>query len=447
MTLPGKLEPGLKGFPTPDEVPEEVGYLVFRFPNSNDWAGLLLGALDALSKEYNWYQWGELTPAEAAEAFKDIVTQAPYDTCGCTLPGGSKVIRIGINGKFEELGESGEWQEPTGDYEIPPVTPREGGSPQNQMCLASANAASVLEQLYEQTVDMIADGLSILDIVAGVITGIGALIAGAIGLAAGAIITIVSIAFREFVEAATFLGADVWDSTFSDALQCMLYACADNDAGVVTFDWDCFVERLWDNTNPFLLDAQQLRLLGQVGYLLNIISIDGLNLAGATTAITEADCSDCNRDWCYAIDLELTDGSEFGVTISGGVWTVGVGIVGIDGGTHNKSNTWGYWTFPEELNTYQVGTNYLLPAASGDNARSGIWALKPIVNYREDFLAENFGIAGEGILGNYIDENLALDGMGWDLNSGDEAVTAVLKKLIVRYRRSEPIWEPNCEDV
>lgn len=86
MTLPGKLEPGLKGFPTPNDVPEDVGYIVFYFPNSNDWAGLLLGAVKELTHEYNFYQWGELTPDEAAEAWKDIVTAAPYNLLPSSVP-------------------------------------------------------------------------------------------------------------------------------------------------------------------------------------------------------------------------------------------------------------------------------------------------------------------------------------------------------------------------
>jgi hypothetical protein len=79
MTVPGKNAPGLKGFPTPDEIPEEVGYLVFYFPNNNDWVGVLLGAVMELTYEWNWYEWGVLTPAEAAEAFKTIVNDAPYN--------------------------------------------------------------------------------------------------------------------------------------------------------------------------------------------------------------------------------------------------------------------------------------------------------------------------------------------------------------------------------
>lgn len=79
MTLPGKLEPGLKGFPTPNDVPVDVGYIIFYFPNSPEFPQLILGAVKELTKDYNWYQWGEMLPEDAAEAFKQIVTEAPYN--------------------------------------------------------------------------------------------------------------------------------------------------------------------------------------------------------------------------------------------------------------------------------------------------------------------------------------------------------------------------------
>jgi len=79
MPEPGKNAPGLRGFPTPNEVPGNEGYLVFRFNGENDWAGLLLGAAQALTYEWNFYQWGALTPAEAAEAWRVIVQEAPYN--------------------------------------------------------------------------------------------------------------------------------------------------------------------------------------------------------------------------------------------------------------------------------------------------------------------------------------------------------------------------------
>jgi len=77
--MPGKEFPGQKGFPTPDDTPLDEGYLLFTFPNSNDWAGLLLGAADALSHEWNFYNWGEMLPDEAADAWRQIINQAPYN--------------------------------------------------------------------------------------------------------------------------------------------------------------------------------------------------------------------------------------------------------------------------------------------------------------------------------------------------------------------------------
>lgn len=302
----GKFAPGLRGFPTPNDVADDGGYIVFRIPKNNEWAGLILGAAQLLSYTYNYYQWGDMTPDEASEAFRVIVDQAPYNSLVCSMPGGGKIIRINATGHLQELGDDGEWQDPTGDYEVPPVTPRSGGTPSDQNCLAAANATNVLKELYEQVVDGIAEGLSILELIALVLAAIATLIAGAIGLAAAALIEIILIAFREFIAAAAFLGADVWDETFTHALQCMLFSCASNSGGVVTFDWDCLVEELYNNTHADLT-GNQIRLLGQVGYLLNIISIDGLNLAGATTAITTADCSDCPQEWCVVMDFSVDD--------------------------------------------------------------------------------------------------------------------------------------------
>lgn len=76
MTLPGKLAPGLKGYPTPNDTPEEQGCFTFRFPNSSDYTGQLLGALQPLRDARNWYQWGEMTPDEAADAWSAIIDDA-----------------------------------------------------------------------------------------------------------------------------------------------------------------------------------------------------------------------------------------------------------------------------------------------------------------------------------------------------------------------------------
>jgi len=52
-----------------------------------------------------------------------------------------------------------------------------------------------------------------------------------------------------------------------------------------------------------------------------------LNLAGGTTAITSADCSVCNDDWCFTFDMELTDGGATPYSINSCLadWDSGVG--------------------------------------------------------------------------------------------------------------------------
>jgi len=69
---------GLRGFPTPDEAADD-GYLVFRLPRENDWAGLLLGAAEALTSYYNFYESGDLSPEDAADRWRVIVQEAPYN--------------------------------------------------------------------------------------------------------------------------------------------------------------------------------------------------------------------------------------------------------------------------------------------------------------------------------------------------------------------------------
>lgn len=298
MAPNGKYAQGLRGFPTPNNIPADGGYIVFRIPSDNEWAGLILGAAQLLAQEYNWYQWGDMTPEEASQAFQVIVNQAPYDTCGCTLPNGSRVIRIGADGHFEELGEDGLWGPPSGDYAIPPVPARTGGTPEDQQCLAAANAANVLEQLYENLADSWAEGLTTAEAATNWILALAALIAAPFGLIGEAIVAIAALVFNVLYETLEFIGADLWDATFTEALKCILYNCSNNLDGVVTFDFACVNDALAAQTNPFDLSASQLRLFGQIQYIFSFIGVDGLNLAGATTAITSADCDECGPEEC-----------------------------------------------------------------------------------------------------------------------------------------------------
>lgn len=302
MPPDGKYAQGLRGFPTPNDVPDDGGYIVFRIPRSNEYAGLILGAAQLLAYGYNWYQWGDLTPDEAADKFRIIVDQAPFNACGCTQPSGSRVLRVNDDGHIQQLTD-GEWTEPTDDYAIPPVPARTEPTCNERRCAAAANAANVLQQLYEETADAVADGADQAEALAVLIGAAIIIIGGWLGLALAALVGLATGYFFAFLEIAEFMTADLWDSQFTEKLKCMLYECSSCEDDVVTFDFQCVRDKMARYTD--ILDPQvitNIRLFGQVDFILNVIGVDGLNAAGATTAIEDADCSECAPD-CISIDF------------------------------------------------------------------------------------------------------------------------------------------------
>lgn len=87
--IPGKNANGLTGFPTPDDTPTDTACIVIRVPADDQWVGILWGAIDALLHEYNWYEWGALTPADAAAAWNNIYQRALEDMLLLTCPPGT----------------------------------------------------------------------------------------------------------------------------------------------------------------------------------------------------------------------------------------------------------------------------------------------------------------------------------------------------------------------
>lgn len=75
-SAPNKLFPNQRGFPTPNTAPLETGARLFYIPSDEEWFAILMGALGALRNPYNWYQNGELTQQEAADAFAAIIDAA-----------------------------------------------------------------------------------------------------------------------------------------------------------------------------------------------------------------------------------------------------------------------------------------------------------------------------------------------------------------------------------
>jgi len=135
---------------TPQELPASDDCRSLSIPADSEWLALFGGALTELEKPYNWEFSGGLTIDETVQKMREIINNWYTEPCAsCTLPGGGKIIRIGEHGHIEELGDNGDWGDPTGDYVIPPPDVREGGTEDDQNCLAAANAVNVLEQLYE----------------------------------------------------------------------------------------------------------------------------------------------------------------------------------------------------------------------------------------------------------------------------------------------------------
>lgn len=267
-----------------------------------------------------------MTVDEAIARMQTMINIYYAGCTACRTPGGYRIIRINpTTGHIEELGDAGDWQEPTGDYYTPPPVAREGGTTEDQICLAASNAVNVLMLAYENVTDSISSELDVeaaLEALAALIIITAPLIAPSIIFAIGALFLA---AFAAFYEFAKFASADVWDADFTKTLVCYFVDCAMNDAGVVTFDWECVQRKLGAAPNPFDITLEQIRLVGQLSYLVQVIGgVDALNQAGSTTAITSADCSDCAPlGWCYRWNFSVSDGGY--VVGAQGTWVSGLG--------------------------------------------------------------------------------------------------------------------------
>lgn len=316
---------------TPENIPEGDDCRPLFIPASTEWLALISGALTELTLSYNWEKFGALTVAETVAKMQEII-DGYYDTpcAACVLPGGGRVIRIGAHGALEELGSDGTWGAPEGDYYIPPPDARTGGTETNQKCLAAKNATNVLDQLYESLSESWAANLSEAEAATAFIEAIVGIVGFEFAPITYGILAFFNVVFGILYAALEYLGADLWDEAFSNQMICFLLDCASNDAGVVTFDWDCFIAQLNSLTDSFGLSEIQIRLYLQVAYILYFIGgVDGLNLAAGTTAITNDDCGACGG-WCYDVDLtldawgfEIVD--QAGWSVPFGVYTSGVG--------------------------------------------------------------------------------------------------------------------------
>jgi len=438
---------------TPDSIPEDDDCRPLSIPADSVWLALFGGALTELTKPYNWQQFGALTVEQTVAKMEEIINNWYSVPCAaCTTPGGYRVIRINNSGRLEQLNESGEWEPATDEYYIPPPEPREGGTTNDKKCLAAANAVNVLEQLYESLSDSFNNELDEAEAMTAFILALIALVGFEFAPISWAIVAFFTAVFGALYSALEFIGADLWDEDVSTQIRCFLVDCANNDGGVITFDWDCFNGKLESLTNDFSLTESQLRLYLQIGFMLYFIGgADGLNLAGRTTAITEADCEDCGLEHCLIVDLTLTDGSEYGIYLSpgGGSWSSGEGYVGapFDAGWDVTV----IWEFPETLNVTAAEYIFTKEGGSGSFDVNNLRTLYPLTNYATTQThiesANPYGIhEGKALI---FPTGELMDGFSGDVNSGStgSSFQVYIEAMIVRYKGDIPEgWIDNCPD-
>jgi len=343
---------------TPQDIPEDDDCRPLFIPASSEWLAFFGGALTELSKTWNWEAFGAVSVEDTVAKMEEIIASWYTETCGgCELPEGGSVIRLSPDGRIEELVD-GAWVIPTeGDYYIPPPAAREGGTEEDQICLAAKNATEVLRQLYEQLSEDWAGEVGTAEALTNFVILATSVITFEFAPISFGIAAFFTAAFKLLYEALEYLGADLWDEQFTKQITCFLVECAANDAGVVTFDWDCFVGKLNSLADGFGLSEVQLRLYLQISYMLWFIGgVDGLNLAGATTSVTDDNCDGCGDRWCEIVDFITSDGGFVSDTVfgTGATYTPGVGWVYLDvggtSGTYIRHDSipfanWDYVTF------------------------------------------------------------------------------------------------------
>jgi len=324
-------------FLTPPSLPEENTCRSITIPNDKLWLGIFNSALLDTTYAYNFTQVNatDLTPEETAEICRQIVWDYFESVCSagedCTIPGTElPPFRIGVGGRIQQ-NVDGVWSEPEGDYALPEPEARTNPSEIDRICLAASNAANALAQVYETMIDAYNEDI---DPVFGGVSwagATGATILAALGVVSGGLVLVMYGVFTLFYEAFQFLTTDAWDEDFTNELVCILIDNANDDAGVVTFNYDGVINGIARATE---IDANllDLRRWAQIQYMMTFIGEQGLNLAGATTAITTPECDDCEPTWCAYFDFTQTDGGflpgTFGQWVSGQGWKTTAGLSG-----------------------------------------------------------------------------------------------------------------------
>lgn len=322
------------------------------------------------------------------------------------------------DGSFVDPGSSGDYDGRTAPY----TPPTRGGTVDEAICLAAANAENVLYNMHSQIFSrvFVPDATWAALVLVSVIVGLLAL-AVAVAVIVSVIVAGGGVAILSGVTLANY------SELVRKQMRCILIARATNTAGVVTFDYAAV-------KSDVEAKISGINIWAALDLYLQVIGESGLNRAGATTAITYYDCEDC-AEWCYHFDFTVDDGG-FSVYVSGantyGSWVSGVGW---------RSS---YFPSPAYNNVQDViiGRSF-----TETNLHSIVWDVTYLNNSApqaylySDFPPTEFVGATRTWTGNE-------DWTGIALNANEELCTStqyvIITGLTIRGTGDCPFGDPNC---
>lgn len=329
----GTIVPRYAPRPKPTPIPEASAFdLPRKCISVNElWVSHILGVMEALDQFDTWIGTPEEVQA-ARDEVNEIMASWSDDCDPCVTPTGDPPFRNNGFGFTEQL-DNGAWVEPFGDYAFPAVPARPELTADERRCLAARNAVEVLAELYEAMTDQYAEEIDPALGLVAILIAAGAIFAFPFAPILGGILLLAELPFSIFYFGVGELGSDLWNTEFSESLTCVFLRHATDDAGVVHFDLPAIITDIGMGIDLFSPEGLDLRLYGQVNFLLRSVGSQGLDHAGTTTSISEYDCSGCAAQWCYRFEdgsglsawtPELWNGvCDSGNSYSAGAWQSG----------------------------------------------------------------------------------------------------------------------------
>lgn len=407
---------------TPPTLPATTYCRRLLIPDSPEWIGLVSGVLLPLIYEYSWKQEPGGIPVEEARARWEVMLNEFWEqedcmSCLCEVRYNPATGRL----SFRPTGSidwyevpDGPWVEPAPVVTYPAPQPRTEGTEDNRRCIASRNAALVVQKFYNDTA-AIAQAAGF-NIVLGLAQTIISTWVTTLGAGVG-INTALEIAF-DILEEDIVEGLQFGDEQVA-SLQCILYcASAIDEAGVVTFDYGTVISEMTADwfTGFSLAKILTTAFLGE----------EGLNVAGSIHNEDAADCSECGScvPWCYYVNF----GAEMGEwDVLGGTRVNGQGVIGGNYGSTSLSDATVRIDFPAPTFVSEVSIGYAKPNGSGANNVSNMSVSNggtPVASNTSNPVPFN-GVKT-------IVVNAIIDRVYFDLNSGNSAGPVAIQEAWIK---------------